>query len=159
MAKALTTTEIWKMWCKTTFMAILLASGVQIITSQMGNGKENIPSEEECQKLYNQNSIRKFQSFDEFFPFYLCEHTLGKTKLFHFIATVNVLAINIILLTRKWQWKLFMLAFVQAYGLAWVSHFFIEHNRPATWTYPIYSFFGDFKMFFEIISLKYPPFL
>ena len=159
MAKALTNSEILKMWYKSTFVAILVAFGIQVITSVMQNGNENIPSEEECQRLNEQNSIRKFQSFDEFYPFYLCEHTLGKTKLFHFFATFNALAIIAVLLTRKWQWKLLLFGFVQAYTLAWISHFFIEHNRPATLTYPTYSFFGDFKMFFEIISLKYPPFL
>ena len=60
---------------------------------------------------------------------------------------------------RKWQTKLFLFGFVQAYGLAWFSHFFIEHNRPATWTYPTYSFFADFRMFYDIVTLKFPPFM
>ncbi len=35
---------------------------------------------------------------------------------------------------------------VVAYGLAWVSHFFVEDNRPATFIYPTYSLLGDFVM-------------
>ena len=32
------------------------------------------------------------------------------------------------------------------YGAAWVGHFFVEHNRPATFQHPLWSFRGDYKM-------------
>ena len=159
MAKSFTTFEILKFWIKSTITAILLAAGVQILTSFMRNGKENLPSEKECLKLTEQHATNTFSSFDEFYPFYLCEHSVGTTKLFHFIASANALTIFATLLTRKWQTKLFLFGFVQAYGFAWFSHFFVEHNRPATWTYPTYSFFGDFKMFLQILTLQFPPFV
>lgn len=158
MAKALTTIEMLKLWSKSTLLAVLFALVINAITTQMRNGDENLPSSEECKKLYTQNSVSRFESFEQFYPFYLCEHTLQKTKLFHFVATFNAIVILAILFGRKWQWKLLMFGTVQAYGFAWISHFFIEQNRPATFTYPIYSFFGDFKMFYETVMLKYPPF-
>ena len=40
------------------------------------------------------------------------------------------------------------------YGFAWISHFFIEKNKPATFKYPLYSLLGDFIMFFEILTGK-----
>jgi hypothetical protein len=38
---------------------------------------------------------------------------------------------------------------VAGYAFAWVGHFFFEKNKPATFTYAIYSLMGDFRMLFE----------
>ena len=40
------------------------------------------------------------------------------------------------------------------YGFAWVGHYVFEKNRPATFTYPLYSLMGDWMMFAEVISGK-----
>jgi hypothetical protein len=37
-----------------------------------------------------------------------------------------------------------------------VGHFFFEKNRPATFTYPLYSFAGDWVMFFQLLIGKLP---
>jgi len=50
--------------------------------------------------------------------------------------------------------KALFIAPVCGYGFAWVGHFFFEKNRPATFTYPLYSFIGDWAMFKDILIRK-----
>lgn len=38
------------------------------------------------------------------------------------------------------------------YGFAWAGHFFVEHNKPTTFLYPVFSLLGDFQMCVELIS-------
>ena len=40
------------------------------------------------------------------------------------------------------------------YACAWVGHFFFEHNRPATFRYPLYSFLGDWVMYAQMLTGK-----
>ena len=45
-----------------------------------------------------------------------------------------------------------LLAPIAGYGFAWAGHFFFEKNRPATFTHPLYSFAGDWVMFWDILN-------
>jgi hypothetical protein len=61
-----------------------------------------------------------------------------------------------ILATAIYQqsWSLVPLAIISGYAFAWVGHFFFEKNRPATFTYPWYSFIGDWRMLADAILGK-----
>eukprot|EP00913_Durusdinium_trenchii_P010083 g9456.t7 len=40
------------------------------------------------------------------------------------------------------------------YGCAWIGHFFVEHNKPASFKYPTYSFRGDWVMVWMMLLGK-----
>tara|TARA_Y100001970_G_C13652956_1_gene564480 strand:+ start:152 stop:469 length:318 start_codon:yes stop_codon:yes gene_type:complete len=96
---------------------------------------------------------KKINSFVQFYPYYLLEHSKPGTKLLHFIGTLLVL-INLIAFIIYFNFIHLMLAPILGYGFAWFSHFFIEKNKPATFKYPIYSLRADFVMFGHIILGK-----
>jgi hypothetical protein len=87
----------------------------------------------------------KHRSFREFWPFYVGEHQLKLTRTFHFVGTLTV--ILLVIMSFRYSIYLLLAAPVAGYGFAWFSHFFIEKNRPATFTYPAWSLIADFKMF------------
>ncbi|HEU4405200.1 MAG TPA: DUF962 domain-containing protein [Polyangiaceae bacterium] len=88
----------------------------------------------------------KFSDFEAFWPYYLGEHSDPNTRRLHTLGTAAALGcLGAFALTRKPA--LLLGALVGGYGPAWVSHFFVEKNRPATFTYPIWSLRADFRMF------------
>lgn len=96
---------------------------------------------------------RQYNTFREFYPFYLEEHSDRICKLLHFIGTWIVVGIILTAIFTANAWWL-LLAPVAGYGFAWVGHFFFEKNRPATFTYPLYSFMGDWVMWKDIMVGK-----
>ena len=98
-------------------------------------------------------AAKRFRSFREFYPFYLSEHANRVSRRLHFIGTsLSVVLLLAAILAQ--QWWLIPVALVQAYAFAWVGHFFFEHNRPATFEYPWFSFMGDWRMWWEILTGK-----
>jgi hypothetical protein len=89
------------------------------------------------------------QNFKEFWPYYLSQHENKTCRLLHYIGTSLVLITlgGYLLSKNKRPLMLFMVLLV-GYGPAWVGHFFFEKNRPATFSYPLWSLYADFKMFF-----------
>jgi hypothetical protein len=96
---------------------------------------------------------QRYQSFREFYPFYLSEHADPTCRRLHFVGTTLVIAFLVTALVTGNPWWLAG-ALVAGYGFAWIGHFFFEHNRPATFTYPIYSFIGDWVMFKDLLTGK-----
>ncbi len=88
---------------------------------------------------------RHFASYDEFFLHYLRQHRDPRNRLLHACGTVVGLAIAGGSFAFHHPW--FALLFLPAgYGFAWFGHFFVEHNHPATWEHPWWSFCSDFHM-------------
>lgn len=88
---------------------------------------------------------RLYTSFTEFWPFYLREHSKVRTRVLHYVGTSLVVLIAIAaVLNGRWAWLLALP--VAGYFFAWVAHFGVEKNRPATFTYPLWSLAADFKM-------------
>lgn len=96
---------------------------------------------------------KKYTSFKEFYPFYLQEHQNTVCRRLHFIGSTLVLAILSYVILHQ-AWTLIIALPIAGYGFAWVGHFFYEKNRPATFTYPFYSFWGDWVMYKDMLTGK-----
>ena len=92
-----------------------------------------------------------FKSFAEFWPYYLTEHAKPTTRAMHFAGTGAGLALAFVALISGNYWLL-LVALICGYGPAWIGHYFIEKNRPATFRHPFWSLMADFRMFFFFIT-------
>lgn len=93
---------------------------------------------------------QKYQSLKEFYPYYISEHQNQTCRRLHFIGSLLILMLLGIVMATQ-QWLMLWLLPVIGYGFAWVGHFFYEHNKPATFTYPFYSLISDWLMFKDIL--------
>lgn len=101
------------------------------------------------------NSSQKFTTFAEFFPFYLGEHQNRVCRTLHFVGTSLALGCLIQLaLTRNPAWLIAGL--LMGYAFAWVGHFVFEKNKPASFKQPLYSFMGDWVMWWGLLTGKLP---
>jgi len=100
-------------------------------------------------------NTRQFNSFAEFYPYYLSEHGNSTCRRLHFIGTSLVIFILAFAIGKGAWWLLWVLP-VAGYSFAWVGHFFFEKNRPATFQHPFYSLLGDFVMYRDMILGKVP---
>ncbi|MEM6954379.1 MAG: DUF962 domain-containing protein [Myxococcota bacterium] len=135
-------------------------------------------------------SEQRFNSFEEFFPFYLSEHENANSRRLHFVGTTGWFAslaastvanpvgfplamagfglimrdaikrenegpafkhMAAMLALPTLASPIFLGGVVWAYGCAWAGHFLIEKNRPATFKQPIWSLYGDFKMWTHML--------
>lgn len=93
----------------------------------------------------------EYQSFTDFWPFYLREHSKPRTRALHFAGTSLVILLLILALATG-RWWLLILVPLAGYGFAWAAHFAVEHNRPATFRYPLWSLAADFRMWWLWLS-------
>jgi hypothetical protein len=87
-----------------------------------------------------------FANFNEFWPYYLSEHKNVVNRRLHFVGTTLVNAVLVAAAIAGEPRWLFACPFA-GYGFAWVGHFLVEKNRPATFRHPLWSLMGDYRMY------------
>jgi hypothetical protein len=97
--------------------------------------------------------MSRIKTYNEFYQFYLTEHQNKTCRILHFAGTflVFVLVFLAIFLGKSVLWHFLP---VLGCGFAWVGHYFFEKNKPATFSYPLWSLVSDFRMFFDILLGK-----
>jgi hypothetical protein len=88
----------------------------------------------------------KITTYRAFWPYYLQEHAKPATRAIHYAGTALAIATLIAAIATQIWWLLIAVP-IAGYLFAWIGHFFIEKNRPATFTYPFWSLYSDFRMF------------
>jgi hypothetical protein len=97
-------------------------------------------------ELRKPSDMRRAANYRAFWPLYLAEHGRPATRALHYLGT----ALGVALLGAAavlGNWRLVPAAVVAGYAFAWIGHAFVERNRPATFTHPLWSLISDFRMF------------
>jgi hypothetical protein len=93
---------------------------------------------------------REIRTFEEFWPFYVSQHSKKATRILHFVGTTGAMACVAGGLLTKRRWLL-ALAPVVGYGPSWIGHYFVEGNKPATFKYPVWSLRADMVMWWKMV--------
>lgn len=101
-------------------------------------------------------SETRIQTYAEFWPYYLREHAKPTNRVLHYIgSTLALFCLAMLAVSGNF---LFLLgSLVSGYGFAWIGHFFVEKNKPATFTYPFWSLASDYRMYFVFLSGRLKP--
>jgi hypothetical protein len=93
---------------------------------------------------------QRISSFAEFWPFYVRAHSKPATRIAHFIGSLLALAcIASGIFVNPW---FYLAAPIVGYAFAWYGHFFLEHNKPATFGHPFYSLAADYVMVWKMLT-------
>ena len=97
--------------------------------------------------------IKALNSFAEFYPYYLGEHSNRTCRRLHFVgSSLGLVCLATMFVTGNPLWLLAGL--LCGYAFAWVGHFGFEKNKPASFKRPLYSFMGDWVMYKDIWTGK-----
>ncbi|CAK0782471.1 hypothetical protein CVIRNUC_005704 [Coccomyxa viridis] len=88
-----------------------------------------------------------FETYDEFWPHYVSEHSNPKTRHLHYLG--SGLALTALCGAAVAKKPALLLAVpIAGYAPAWIAHFKVEKNKPTTFRYPFWSLISDFRMFY-----------
>ncbi|KAK5804342.1 hypothetical protein E1A91_A09G175200v1 [Gossypium mustelinum] len=93
-----------------------------------------------------------FRSLEDFWAFYVNQHSKPSTRRWHFAGTL--LSIVLFIYSMLFNWWFLVFVPICGYGFAWYSHFFVEGNVPATFGHPFWSLLCDFRMFGLMLTGK-----
>ncbi|GEM_PF-915812 len=88
---------------------------------------------------------RELESFEEFWPQYLSEHSRRSTRLLHALGLGGALA-SLTAAAVKKDGRFVALAAALGYGPAWFSHMAIEGNKPTSLSHPLWAIRANLKM-------------
>lgn len=94
---------------------------------------------------------KQYKTFKEFYPFYLSQHQDLVCRRLHYLGSTIIVVLLINTFINQQWWQLVGLPVI-GYGFAWIGHFMFEKNRPATFTYPLYSLLGDWVMYGQMLK-------
>lgn len=90
------------------------------------------------------------KNYNEFYRFYLTEHRNLNSRRLHVLgSSVGLYFFGKAVRKRQAKYALYGLA--AGYACAWVGHFFFEHNKPASFKQPLYSFISDWRMLSDVV--------
>ena len=87
----------------------------------------------------------EYRTLREFWPFYLGEHLHPVNRWLHAVGSLGGLGWLAAAVALR-QPALILAGLVNGYALAWIGHFVVEKNRPATFKYPLKSFLCDWRL-------------
>jgi len=92
----------------------------------------------------------EIRTFTDFWPYYVRAHSKPRTRVLHAIGSIlAIITLGVALALNRW---LLIGVPVIGYAFAWYAHFFVEHNKPATFGHPFYSLAADYRMLFLMLA-------
>ena len=98
----------------------------------------------------------RIPTFEAFWPYYVDQHRLPANRALHFVGTTGTI-LNALAAVLTLNPVLLLSAAGCGYFFAWIGHFGVEKNRPATFTYPLWSLRADFCMYGLMLTRRMGP--